>query len=52
MAIKGPFCDAQPDPPFCFKKVEIFTSAEEFRYMIRMFVYKIFLANLFGKIVL
>ena len=43
--IKGPFCDPQPHPPFFTKKVEIFTSAEAFRYI--MFVRKIFLANSF-----
>ncbi len=42
--IKGPFRDPQPYHSFFAKKVEIFTSAEVFNYM---FVYKIFLANLF-----
>ncbi len=46
VSVKGPFCDPQADhsliPLFFSKKVEIFTSAEAFRYII--FVRKIFLA--------
>ncbi len=41
--LKAHFMIHSPIPPFFSKKVEIFTSAEAFRYI--MFVCKLFLAN-------
>ena len=42
---KGPLRNPQPHPPFFSKKVEIFISAEAFRYI--MFMRKIFIAKSF-----